>query len=224
MFSSFNFTGITNKSHVSSQTQAMNSLPNPHYITEEEYRNGEEISTIKHEWLDGRVYAMAGGTFNHATICTNIAAAGKNTLKGMPCKARSSELRVKISSNGQELYPDAVIFCPPSRFVGKDDSTLLTPKVVFEVLSETTEKYDRTGKFNLYKTIEAFEEYVLIEQDRIYIDHFWKNGDDWSHRSYAKRDDVLKLHSVGVQIALDEIYDELDLPESLFGFAPSADV
>lgn len=150
----------------------MDALQNPHYIIEEEYRDGEELSLVKHEWLDGKVYAMAYGTFNHATICTNIAAIGKNALKGMPCKARSSELRVKIQSNGQEVYPDAVIFCPPARFVCKGDSTLLTPKVVFEVLSETTEKYDRTGKFNLYKTIEAFEEYILIEQDRIYIDHF----------------------------------------------------
>lgn len=136
----------------------MNSHPNPHYITEEQYRDGKEISPIKHEWLNGQVYAMAGGTFNHATICTNIAAAGKTALKGMPCKARSSELRAKIQSNGQEVYPDAVIFCPPSRFVGKGDSSLLTPKVVFEVLSGTTEKYDRTGKFNLYKTIDTFEE------------------------------------------------------------------
>ena len=199
----------------------MNALQKPHYITEEEYRDGEEISTVKHEWLDGQVYAMAGGTFNHATICGNAFAAAKNALRGKPCKARSSELRVKVQSNGQELYPDAVIFCPPSRFVGKGDSTLLTPKVVFEVLSETTEKYDRTGKFNLYKTIDTFEEYVLIEQDRVYVDHFWKNGEGWSHRSYAQRSDVLKLHSVGVELALDDIYDELELPESLFGFAPS---
>lgn len=163
---------------------------------------------------------MAGGSFNHATICGNTFAAAKAALHGQSCKARSSELRVKIALNGQEVYPDAVIFCPPSRFVGKGDSTLLTPKVVFEVLSETTEKYDRTGKFNLYKTIDTFEEYVLIEQDRIYIDHFWKNGDNWSHRSYAQRDEVLKLHSIGVDIALDDIYDELELPESLFGFAP----
>ncbi|BCM91727.1 hypothetical protein IAD21_03602 [Abditibacteriota bacterium] len=170
--------------------------------------------------LDGRVYAMAGGTFNHAIICGNTLAAAKAALRGKECRACNSELRVKIASNGQEVYPDALIFCTPARFVGKGDSTLLTPKVVFEVLSETTEKYDRTGKFNLYKTIDTFEEYVLIEQDRIYIDHFWKKGDDWLHRSYAQRNDMLKLHSVGVEIGLDEIYDELELPESLFGFAP----
>ncbi len=200
----------------------MNALQKPHYITEEEYRDGEEISDVKHEWLDGQVYAMAGGTFNHTRICGNAHSAAKAALRGKPCKAHNSEQRVKIVSNGQEVYPDAVIFCPPSRFVGKGNSTLLTPQVVFEVLSETTEKYDRTGKFNLYKTIDTFEEYILIEQDRVYVDHFWKNGDGWSHRSYAQRSDVLKLHSVGAELALDDIYDELELPESLFGFAPSA--
>ncbi|RYX81753.1 Uma2 family endonuclease [bacterium] len=200
----------------------MTAQPNPHYITEEEYRDGEEISTIKHEWLDGQVYAMAGGTFNHATICGNAFAAAKAALRGKACKARSSELRVKIESNGQEVYPDAVIFCPPSRFVGKGDSTLLTPKVIFEVLSESTEKYDRQRKFVLYQTIETLEEYVLIEQDRIWVDHYRRVGEDWLYRSYNERSSILKLQSVAIEIPLDDIYDELELPESLFGFTPSA--
>ncbi len=156
-----------------------NAVPKPHYITKEEYREGEEISTVKHEWLNGVVYAMAGGTFNHSTICNSISTAATNALKGKSCKARNSEQRIKIQSNGQEVYPDAVIFCLPSRFVGKGDSTLLTPKIVFEVLSDSTQKYHRTSKFALYKTIETLEEYILIEQDRIWIDHFWKAGDNW---------------------------------------------
>ena len=199
----------------------MSALPKLEYITEEEYRDGEEISLVKHEWLDGVVYAMAGGTYNHSTLCNNAATAATNALKGRPCKARNSEMRVKIESNGQELYPDTVIFCPPSRFVGKGDSTLLTPKVVFEVLSETTEKYDRTDKFWLYKTVESFEEYVLIDQDRIWVDHFRRadNG-DWIHRSYVLRSDVLVLQSVGIELLLDEIYDELDLPEALLHIEP----
>ncbi len=198
----------------------MNAQPQPHYITEEEYRDGEEISTVKHEWLDGVVYAMAGGTFNHTKIVGNVYYSAKTALKGKLCAAHNSEQRVKIESNGQEVYPDAVIFCPPARFVGKGDSTLLTPKVVFEVLSESTQNYDRQGKFALYKTIETLEEYVLIDQDRIWIDHFRRVGDDWLYRSYNERSDSLKLQSVGIEIALDDIYDELELPEALFGFEP----
>lgn len=201
----------------------MNAQPQLRTITEEEYRDGEEVSTIKHEWLDGQVYAMAGGTFNHATICGNAFAAAKAALRGKSCKARGSELRIKAESNGQEVYPDAVIFCPPSRFVGKGDSTLLTPKVVFEVLSDSTQSYDRTGKFNLYKTIPTFEEYVLIEQERVWVDHFSKRGDDWVHRSYIQRSDVLKLQSVEIEISLDELYDELDLPEALLHFPDTSE-
>lgn len=197
----------------------MNAQPQFNYITEEEYRDGEEVSLVKHEWLDGQVYTMAGGTFNHATLCGNAFAAAKAALRGKPCKARGSELRIKAESNGQEVYPDAVIFCPPSRFVGKGDSTLLTPKVVFEVLSDSTQSYDRTNKFNLYKTISTFEEYVLVEQNRVWVDHFSKRGDDWLHRSYIQRSDVLRLQSVGIEISLDELYDELDLPEALLNLS-----
>ncbi|PQV64153.1 Endonuclease, Uma2 family (restriction endonuclease fold) [Abditibacterium utsteinense] len=194
----------------------MGALRQLEYISEQEYHDGEEISLVKHEWLDGAVYAMAGGTYNHSTLCSKVAAAADRALRGRPCKARNSEQRVKIESNGQETYPDAVIFCPPSRFVGKGDSTLCTPKVIFEVLSDSTQRYDRTGKFNLYKTIETFEEYVLIEQDRIWVDHFRRNSDgDWLHRSYISRSDTLSLESVGIQISLDDIYDELDVPEPL---------
>lgn len=197
----------------------MSALPQQAYISEQEYRDGEEISVIKHEWLDGEVFAMAGGTYNHSTLCNNVATAATIALKGRSCRARNSEQRVKIESNGQETYPDAVIFCPPARFTGTGDSTLCTPKVIFEVLSLSTEKYDRTGKFNLYKTIETFEEYVLIEQDRIWVDHFRRtpNG-DWLHRSYISRSDVLSLESVGIQVTLEEIYDELDVPEALLHF------
>ena len=203
----------------------MSALRQLSYISAEEYRDGEEVSLVKHEWLDGEVFAMAGGTYNHSTLCSKIAAALDRALKGRPCKARNSEQRIKAESNGQETYPDAVIFCPPSRFVGKGNSTLLTPKVIFEVLSESTEKYDRTGKFTLYKTIKTFEEYVLVEQDRVWVDHFRRdeNG-NWIHRSYISRSDILILSSVEIEITLEDIYDELDVPEPLLHLEPTAEV
>ena len=98
------------------------------YISEQEYRDGEEISTAKHEWFEGQVYAMAGGTFNHTTLCSNISRLIGNALLKKPCKARNGEQRVKVEATGLETYPDAVIFCPPTRFTGTGDSTLLTPK------------------------------------------------------------------------------------------------
>ena len=191
-----------------------------HHITEEEYRASEEVSIDKHEWRDGMIYVMEIGSYNHTTICGNVACAAHNALRDKPCRVHPSAQRIKIESNGWEVYPDAVIFCPPWRFVGKGDSTLLTPKVVFEVLSKSTQSYDRQCKFALYKTIETLEEYVLIDQNRIWIDHYRRSGDDWLHHSHNERSDNLKLPSVGIEIALDDIYDELELPEALFGFEP----
>lgn len=132
------------------------------YITEEEYRASEEISVDKHEWRDGMLYPMEIGSYNHTTIGGNVTYAANIALKGKPCNVHPAAQRIKIESNGWEVYPDAVIFCPSSRFVGKGDSTLLTPQIIFEVLSESTQSYDRQGKFALYKTIESLEEYVLI--------------------------------------------------------------
>ncbi|BCM92161.1 hypothetical protein IAD21_04040 [Abditibacteriota bacterium] len=169
---------------------------------------------------DGALYEMEVGSYNHTTICGNVAYAAHIALRGKPCKVHPAAQRINVGSNGWEVYPDAVIFCPPWRFVGKGDSTLLTPKVVFEVLSESTQNYDRQRKFALYKTIETLEKYVLIDQDRIWIDHFRRMGDDWLHRAYNERSDSLKLQSVGIEIALDDIYDELELPEGLFCFEP----
>ena len=200
----------------------MSALPKPHYITEEEYFAGEERSVVKHEWLDGVVYAMAGGSFNHALLCHTTSGAARNALRGKTCRSLGSEIKIKIESNGQIVYPDAVIFCPPSRFVGKGDSALVTPKVIFEVLSPTTRDYDKAGKFALYKTIPTFEEYVLIEPDQIWVDHYRHTENGWIHQSFNRRQDVLKLESAGIEMTLDEIYDELELPEGLFAFAPSS--
>jgi Uma2 family endonuclease len=92
------------------------------FISEQEYWDGEEISTIKHEYFNGCVYTMAGGGYNHTTICGNVFAAAKNALRGRPCKARSGEQRVKVEASGLNTYPDAVIFCPPARFEGSNST------------------------------------------------------------------------------------------------------
>lgn len=200
----------------------MSALPQLDYITEEEYRDGEEISRVKHEWFNGVVYAMAGGTLNHAKICANTTTSLQNALRGKRCTAVGSELRIKVESNGLHTYPDAVVFCPPSRFIGKGDSTLLTPKIIFEVLSESTENYDRTTKFNSYKTIPTLEEYVLIEQNRVWVDHFRRtNQNAWLHESYTALEDVLRLESVEIEIPLTQIYEDLELPNGLIALAPT---
>lgn len=183
------------------------------WISEDEYREGEELSPIKHEWFRGEVFAMAGGTFNHTRICGNIHTSAKAALRGRSCSAHNGEQRVKIEANGLHTYPDSVIFCPPSRFEGRGDNTLLTPSVIFEVLSPSTESYDRGDKFQFYALIESLTDYVLIETERVAIEHFRRTPDGWLLRTYGRRDEVLRLENVEIELPLREIYEDLDVPD-----------
>lgn len=182
------------------------------WISEDEYREGEEISDVKHEWLGGEVFAMAGGTFNHTTICTNLGRFVGNRLEGRRCRARNGEQRVKIEANGLNTYPDAVIFCPPARFEGTGDSTLLTPNVIFEVLSQSTAQYDRTRKFDAYQLIETLSDYVLIEQNEVRVEHFRRTPEGWLLVTYTEIEAALRLENVEIELPLSEIYEDLEVP------------
>lgn len=200
---------------ISRQTEGMNALAAPAYISEEEYRLREETASQKHEWFDGELFPMPGGTDNHTTLCFNLNVSLGVALQGSDFRGRNSEQRVKIEVTGLETYPDALIYRKPARFVGKGNSTLLSPKVIFEVLSPSTESYDRRGKFEQYKRIETLTDYILVAQDSICVEHFLRRGEDWLYRSFIARADVLPIESVAITLALDAIYDDLDLPEPL---------
>ena len=187
---------------------------------EEEYWELEEKSEVKHEFINGQPYVMSGGTFNHTAICGNVHSAAKSRLRGKPCSAHNSEQKVKSEKSGNTFYPDAVIFCPPSRFTGKGDHTLLTPAVIFEVLSPTTEATDRGGKFAAYRQIDSLTDYVLIEPSRVFVDHYRRTPEGWLLRNYTRRDDVLRFPDLDIELPLDEIYDELDVPEALLLLLP----
>ena len=183
--------------------------------TEQEYWDFEENSPVKHEWINGQLYAMAGGSFNHATVCTNLSIAAGSRLVGKPCRTLNSEIKVKAENASSSFYPDGVIFCPPSRFEGKGDHTLLTPSVIFEVLSPTTKDFDRTDKFRAYRQIETLTDYVLIEPERVFVDHYRRQSDGWLLRNYTRRDDELGFPDLEIVLPLSEIYRDLDVPEAL---------
>ncbi len=183
--------------------------------TEAEYLAMEEKSEVRHELVHGIPYAMAGGTFNHTRVCSNLVRHAGNRLSGKPCSAHSSEQKVKVQKTGNTFYPDAVIFCPPSRFEGKGDQLLLTPSVIFEVLSPSTAEYDRADKFKDYRRIETLTDYILIEPDRIYVDHFRRQSDGWLLRTYTLHSDVLQFPDLQIELPLAEVYEELNVPEAL---------
>ena len=191
-----------------------------HNWTEAEYWDLEERSEVKHEFINGQPYVMSDGTYNHTTICGNVFASAKAHLRGKPCRVRTSEQKVKSEKSGNTFYPDAVIFCPPSRFIGKGDHTLLTPTVIFEVLSPTTEATDGGGKFAAYRQIDSLTDYVLIEPERVFVDHYRRTLEGWLLRDYTRRDDVLRFPDLDIELPLEAFYDELDAPEALLLLVP----
>lgn len=193
----------------------MSAQPKLETWTEQEYWDYEEKSEVRHEFINGQLYAMAGGTLDHALICTNISSATKVRLRGKPCRAVGSELKIKVEATGDSFYADATIFCPPARFEGKGNHTLLTPSVLFEVLSPKTKDFDQEGKMLFYQKIETLTDYVLVDAERICVEHFSRDNadEDWRWRLYTKRSERVRFPKLQLELPLDEIYEELEMIE-----------
>ena len=194
----------------------MTALAQPAWITVAEYVAFEDASPIKHEYYNGEVFAMAGGSPAHADIIFNVSVAIGSLLRGKPCRGSSSDQRVKVESSGLFTYPDVLVKCPPERYAPEDPHSLLNPTVIFEVLSPSTATYDRTTKFDHYQTIPELREYVLVSQDRVRVEHFARmESGAWTLIVLLQREDVLHLSSLEVALPVGEFYEGLDVPAGL---------
>ncbi len=184
--------------------------------SDEDYIAFEAKSDIKHEFIGGEIYAMSGGSPTHARLGFNAIAALGARLRGHRCRGASSDQRIKIENARDKVYADALIVCPPELYDETDKHALLNPKVVIEILSPSTEKRDRTGKFELYKKISSLTDYVLIEQDWIRVEHYRRaEGRLWTVETFNQRDQSLTFSDLEIELPLSEIYDGLDLPSGL---------
>ena len=186
------------------------------YISEAEYAEGEKISPIKHEWFDGEVFSMAGGTPEHSEIAVNIMIGLGTRLRDKPCRVYNGDLQVKIEATGLRTYPDVSVVCPPKRFDPNDPNALLNPKILIEVLSPSTENYDRTVKFDHFKQIESLTDYLLISTDCVRVEQYKRieNG-TWSVETFTSLSEIVTLESADVELPLEEVYERLELPEGL---------
>ncbi len=182
-------------------------LPAKKLITPEEYLEQESLSEEKHEYFDGEIFMMSGGTISHNTIAVNLVRETSLNLKKKPCRVFNSDMRLNVAENGLFTYPDAYIVCGEPQFYEDRDDTLTNAVVIFEVLSPSTHQYDRTGKFELYRAMPTFKEYVLIDSERIYIEHYILQPDgSWTMMVYDKLEDEIKLKAVDCAIPLSEMY------------------
>ena len=174
-------------------------------MTYEEYRAFDAAAETKHEYVNGEVYAMAGGTPEHARLQTRVSRLLGNALEGKPCEVYSSDLRVRITATGRSTYPDVTVVCGQLATASDDPHGVTNPRVLIEVLSESTEGDDRGSKWSHYQRIESLEEFVLVSQDQARVEVYRRSGEIWTYRSITSGS--VELESLGVAIALDELYE-----------------
>ena len=172
----------------------------------EEYLALEKETDTKYEYHDGEVYAMAGGTPTHSLISNNVGSGLGNALIGKRCFTYNSDLRVATSRN-RYVYPDVTVVCGKVTYFEELKNAANNPVVIVEVLSQDTEAYDRGGKFMRYRMIDTLKEYVLVHQYLPLVEVFFKNVlDVWEYRAYNNLQDTVQLHSIDVQLSLEDIY------------------
>lgn len=177
-----------------------------HY-TLEDYLDIEEMSPIRHEFVDGQILAMAGGTPEHAALGAAIVVLLGSKLRGKPWRPYSADLRLRVLATGLATYADATVICGEPARDPSSPSHVTNPTVVVEILSKSTEEYDRGEKREQYARIESLREYVLIAQDRRQVEVFRRSADGaWEHRAYASGTDF-ELPSLDVSLSTDELYD-----------------
>ncbi len=175
--------------------------------TRTEYLEFDASSPEKHEFYDGQIFAMSGGTFNHSTIGLNIATTLRTQLRGKPCQPMNSDMRVHTPS-GLDTYPDISVFCGEPELSDKD-RTLHNPVVIIEVLSPTTRSYDRGDKFWHYRSIPTLQDYLLIDSESIYVEHHQRQKrDEWLLHEYRNLENTLTLNTLGLTLALSMFYED----------------
>jgi Uma2 family endonuclease len=176
-------------------------------LTQEQYLAIERCAETRSEYLRGEMFAMSGATLEHILIAGNLAGETRAQLKSGSCLVLSSDMRVKVNATGLYTYPDIAVVCDQPRLEDDHFDTLLNPLVIVEVLSDSTEKYDRGAKFGHYRQIPSLREYILVSQDRAQLERYVREPDEaWKLVIFADLAGTFSFGSIPVQIPMREIY------------------
>lgn len=183
--------------------------PNTH--TPDEYLEMERVALQKSEYYAGEIFLMSGGSPNHNRIAGNVYTEFNSGLRGRSCEAFNSDQRLYIRKNGLYTYPDAMVICGRLEFDSRDKDSITNPVLIVEVLSRSTANYDRGGKFELYRDIPSFREYVLIHQDKIHIEHHLADGKGgWLLTETKEINAELTFATIGLSVPVARIYERVD--------------
>lgn len=189
-------------------------------ISYDEYLAIERAADVRHEWLDGQIYAMAGGTLTHGALSAAMVSELRNLALGCGCVVFSSDAKVRVAETGLATYPDASVVCGPIETAPGDLHAMRNPSILVEVLSESTEANDRGKKWRHYRQIPSLRHYVLVTQHARSIEVYTREGDHWTLREGGEGEHVA-LEALGGSISVDRVYAGItleapppDLPES----------
>lgn len=185
-------------------------------MTPEEYLEFERTSEIKHEYFEGEIFAMVGASLNHNKISINLVRELGNRLKDSSCDLFSNDLRVKVQEIDKYTYPDIVIVCGDIDLEKESGmETLLNPMVIIEVLSDSTEAYDRGTKFQHYRLIPSLQEYILVSQHSYLVERYVRSEDGgWRYFSYENVEHTMEIESVKCKLMLSDIYYRVEFRDS----------
>ncbi|MEA2061622.1 MAG: Uma2 family endonuclease [Thermodesulfobacteriota bacterium] len=180
-------------------------------ISPEEYLTLERESEVRNEYFDGEIFAMAGASREHNQIASNIVRVLGNQLLEKPCSVFSSDMKVKMEEIGKYCYPDIVLVCGKEEFEDDEKDVLLNPIVIIEILSDSTEAYDRGEKFAHYQLLNSFAEYILISQYFCRVEKFTRQDDEtWIYSKYQTVDHVVKIETTHCELPVSEIYRKIN--------------
>jgi Uma2 family endonuclease len=191
----------------------MSSNPVKRKWTIEEYLAYELETGVKHEFIDGEIYAMAGGSKKHSRIKWNLVKIIGNQLdNSSDCEGYNSDTKVKITDI-RYVYPDMSVVCGEAVFADKDETILTNPTLVVEVLSPSTEKYDRGDKSKFYRSLPSIQAYLLLEQNQAFAELYTRDGTSWKLQEYAGLEAVVPLDAIGCKLPLSEAYRDVEFGE-----------
>jgi Uma2 family endonuclease len=181
-------------------------------MTIAEYLAFENAAETKHEYVDGRILDMAGAHPDHVLVNMNIAGEIRNALEGKPCRTYGSDLRIRIKKRARYRYPDVAVICGPREVDVDDPMAVTNPRVIVEVLSGSTEFEDRFRKFSDYRTIDGFEEFVMVSRNHAVVEVYFRQSDGtWKMTPYEGLDAEITIQSLGIRILASRVYAGLVL-------------
>jgi Uma2 family endonuclease len=183
----------------------------PAFLTEAEYLELERRAETKSEYYHGQMFAMSGGSPTHGEIILNVGSEFRQQLRGKGCHVYSSDVRLRVTPAGLYTYPDVMVVCGDAQFVDDQRDTIMNPVVLVEVLSPSTQVYDQTQKFQLYRSLPSLTDYLIIAQDRPYIEQHTRQPENrWLLSEFKELDQSVPLASIGCTLKLAEVYCMVD--------------